>query len=203
VYYIDMTFTGGAITPIPTQNTSDFLNKPGYFMIGSIVTPSYSGGGGGGGGGTGTRYNPSGYNDFGSQTTGNPAGAFDGDVTSFAVVSGQFSSTSTDGACQWGGFPSVVLTADATLYVKAEIVITIPQPGDFIPGVLSSVIAGAPSAIASSSVSGLVTDTYTVTIPSGINIAAVTVLATASGSGGGGPDSAEAAVLVYEIWIQT
>jgi hypothetical protein len=49
VYYIDPTLTGGAVTAIATQNSADFLNKPGYFFIDSVVTPVNSGGGGGGG----------------------------------------------------------------------------------------------------------------------------------------------------------
>jgi hypothetical protein len=44
VYYIDPTFAGGAVTAIATQNQADFLNKPGYFFIGSLVTAVYGGG---------------------------------------------------------------------------------------------------------------------------------------------------------------
>lgn len=44
VYYIDPTFSGGAVTAIATQNQADFLNKAGYFMIGSLVTAVYGGG---------------------------------------------------------------------------------------------------------------------------------------------------------------
>jgi hypothetical protein len=38
VYYVDATFAGGAITPVATLNTADFLGKLGYFLIGSITT---------------------------------------------------------------------------------------------------------------------------------------------------------------------
>jgi hypothetical protein len=38
VYYTDVTFSGGAITPVATIHTSDFLGKLGYFLIGSITT---------------------------------------------------------------------------------------------------------------------------------------------------------------------
>lgn len=44
VYYVDLAFAGGAVTAIATQVQSDFLNKPGYFLIGSIVTAVYGGG---------------------------------------------------------------------------------------------------------------------------------------------------------------
>jgi hypothetical protein len=33
-----VTFSGGAITPVATIHTSDFLGKLGYFLIGSITT---------------------------------------------------------------------------------------------------------------------------------------------------------------------
>ena len=42
VYYVDPTFAGGTITPIATQNDANFLNLPGYFLIGSLVTPASS-----------------------------------------------------------------------------------------------------------------------------------------------------------------
>jgi len=38
VYYVDATFSGGAITPVATIHTSDFLGKLGYFLIGSLTT---------------------------------------------------------------------------------------------------------------------------------------------------------------------
>jgi len=38
VYYVDATFSGGAITPVATIHTSDFQGKLGYFLIGSITT---------------------------------------------------------------------------------------------------------------------------------------------------------------------
>jgi len=39
VYYVDHSFAGGAITPIATQNFTDFANKSGYYLIGAINTP--------------------------------------------------------------------------------------------------------------------------------------------------------------------
>ena len=44
VYYIDPTFAGGAITPVATQNVNDFLLRPGYYLIGSLITPGIGGG---------------------------------------------------------------------------------------------------------------------------------------------------------------
>ena len=58
VYYVDPTFAGGTITPIATQNESNFLNLPGYFLIGSLVTPAAS-----------ARYQPSSYADVGTSMT--------------------------------------------------------------------------------------------------------------------------------------
>ncbi|ADW69023.1 phage tail protein [Granulicella tundricola] len=94
IYYVDLNFTGGAITPIDTQNTADFLNKPGYFLIDSIITPyappASGSGGGGGGTATGTRYSPSNFQDTGTRTTTSPTSAYDGDTSTAATVSGSY-----------------------------------------------------------------------------------------------------------------
>jgi len=114
VYYIDPTFSGGSITPIATQNANDYLLKAGYFLIGDIITPTYT-----------PRYKPSAYADLGQQATVNPTAAYDNDVTTGAQVGASWWTTSSggyasaNGECVWSGFPQVKLPAAATLNVAA------------------------------------------------------------------------------------
>ena len=61
VYWIDPTVAGGDVTPIATLNQSDFINKVGYFLIGSVVTPYAPLGGS-----SGVLYRPSTYQDIGT-----------------------------------------------------------------------------------------------------------------------------------------
>ncbi len=75
VYYIDPLFLGGTITPIATMNSADYLNKPGYFLIGSIVTATAS-----------AVYQPSTYNDLGSNATLSPGAAIDGNLGTYATA---------------------------------------------------------------------------------------------------------------------
>lgn len=120
VYYIDPTFAGGMIAPVATANTSDFANKVGYFLIGSIVTPSYT-----------PRYKPSSYHDVGTNNTTIPTAVYDGDITSQSIVQatlwgtyqsgiGKWVYSTAGGDCIWGGFPNFVTSSPLTLHVLLE-----------------------------------------------------------------------------------
>jgi hypothetical protein len=91
VYYIDTTFAGDAVTVIATQNTADFMNKAGYFLIGSIVTAVL----GGGIAATGPWY-PSAYADRQNGAafyTSNPTALYAPNATSFAAMYGCYISS--------------------------------------------------------------------------------------------------------------
>jgi hypothetical protein len=116
VYYVDTAMAGGTITPIATQNESNFLNLPGYFLIGSLVTPAAS-----------TRYQPSSYADQGTFASVTPTAAYDNNTNTAAVVSGGYWNygvapmpvggdyyfTSGQGQCSFLNFPAITTTVGA------------------------------------------------------------------------------------------
>jgi hypothetical protein len=83
VYFVDPIFAGGTITPIATQNEANFLNLPGYFLIGCLVTPASS-----------PRYQPSSYADVGTSATVTPTAAYDNNTNTSAVISGSYRNNS-------------------------------------------------------------------------------------------------------------
>ena len=210
IYYNDPTGAGGAVTPIATQNPDDFRGKLGYFLIDSIVTPyaaTVTGGSGGGASGATNRYVPSAFSDVGSSTTTTPSAAYDGDVTSDARVSGTYRETAnhatgadpttvrfSTGDCIWSGFPSIVLTAGATINVTASVTST---------GVPCTITSMGNTLLDTSSTTAEAT--YTATIPSGTNLSTVTVEAVCDGSSiatVGSPVSYTGSIQGFEIWIQ-
>lgn len=115
VYYVDTAYAGGAVTAIATQNPADYLSKPGYFLIGTIVTPVY-----GGGTSPGPWY-PSAYADLQSganQATQNPAAVY-GPSTTPAVVSGAWVLPSLDQSdcIIYSGFPAVTTSGSCNLQI--------------------------------------------------------------------------------------
>ena len=178
VFYVDPTLAGGSVTPIATQTQADFLNKPGYYLIDSLIIPVFGGGGGGGGGST--RFYPSNFVDSGTRSTAGGALAFDGNPSTYATVSGSYSNdgmgglTLTDGICTFAGFPAVILGSSATLTVVSEggidSTLTPCEVDVYIGGVFSSTVR--------SSLSGWSPETYTVTVPSGTDISTVSIVAT-------------------------
>lgn len=119
VYVVDPNLTGGDLTPVATQNQADYLGKLGYFFIDSVVTPYASASGGGT---SGARYYPSSYQDVGSRTTTNPAAAYDGDLSSYAGISGNASSdTYSSGEIVYQGDPNISLPGSSTLTVVASV----------------------------------------------------------------------------------
>lgn len=204
VYYIDPNFTGGAITPIATLNSSDFLNKTGYFLIDSIVTPYASSTG------TGLRYAPSNYQDTGTRTTQNPDYAYDGSTTTSAIVSGSYTytpaidspsggvpakSTISTGNCLFEDFPAYTTTAAATLHVNASVTSVSPANAT-----VTGYIGSTATAITGWT-SGGQQVTGTMTIPSGTDLSTVSVRVTANPVNDG-TTSDYATVNVYEIYIQ-
>lgn len=197
VYYIDPTFAGGAITPIATTNTADYLAHVGYFLIGSIVTPSYS-----------PRYQPTAYNDLGSSATIAPTAAYDNNLISAAAVLGRwwtvaapgpvFSYVGANGDCVWYGFPNITTVAATTLYVVASAGASGTGP---FAGSIVATIAGTPTTMASFTVTTAQT-VYTLTVPSGTNLSTISIEVTASATVGGSPGGGSIAVSEVEIYIQ-
>jgi hypothetical protein len=203
VYYVDLLLAGGNITPIATQNTADFLNKHGYFLIGQIATPTYT-----------PRYLPSTCMDSGTATTANPEDAYDGDVTTAAVVSAAWNQVpevgpppgfivhydlyEAAGICTWNGFPGIVTAAPTVLNIIASVTKT---GSSAINCVLSAAIAGTPATLAT-----ITTPTgetvYTLSIPSGTNLSDVTVTATPTITSGSAPGAGSCALRIFEIYIQ-
>lgn len=197
VYFTASTFTSQTITPVETQTPSDFENKVGYFLIGSIVTPSYT-----------ARYQPSKYSDLGSNTTTNPQAAYDNDINTDAVVIGSWGTTGSYpsfgtytayGDCIWSGFPVVTTTGTTTLHVIA----TVPTPGTSTTwsGAITVKIGSSSSTLASFSSATPETD-YTITIPSGTDLSTVSVEATVSVAAGTPPGGGAAVLEGFEIYIQ-
>jgi hypothetical protein len=216
VYYIDPNFQGGAITPIATQNTSDFINKPGYFLIDSITTP-YCAVSNGSGGTTGAQYRPSNYSDTGTRTTQNPTYAYDGSNSTCATVAASYvyvppvgggghggtqgpgggggTTRLTYGNCLWEDFPSLTTTASATLTVVASTSMT--GGSVTITGTIGSTSTTMVTVVATEP-----TNTYTLPIPVGTDLSTISVQVTASAAGGG-TNSISSAASVFEIYVQT
>ncbi|MFC6644449.1 hypothetical protein ACFQBQ_02360 [Granulicella cerasi] len=117
VYYVDQSYVGGNVTPITTTNKVDFQGKLGYFLVDSIITPYVSS--------TGTSgsalYYPSSFSDTGTRSTTNPGQAFDGDLSTYAYVSGATTSTTwTTGEGTFQGFPNIALSSASTLTINAS-----------------------------------------------------------------------------------
>ena len=223
VYYQDPNFTGGAITPIATQNSGDFLNKPGYFLIDSITTPyaaASSGTGSGAGTTSGSRFSPSSYSDMGSRTTSNPANAYDGDSTTAAVVGanalytpgpvtnstgaaqpnaqpiggGSGTYRITNGSILYEGFASFVTTAAVNLNVLAAFTTS----GGIVT--VTASINGTSSTLTQLTAT-TASATYTLAIPVGTNLSTVTVQIDVNANANG-TSSTNASFSAYEIFIQ-
>ncbi len=195
VYYIDPNLLGGNVTPIATTNKSDFLGKNGYFLIDSIVTPYAAAGV------SGSRYAPSTFSDVGTRSTTSPSAAYDGNLSSYATVSGGQSATiSTEGTIVYEGFPSVVPSYATVLTVTASAVLlglTIPAGALTI----SASVGGTGHTLASLTASSSQTN-YTLTIPAGTPLNTITVVidATANPTVSSHPNTVSGSIA--EIYIQ-
>lgn len=202
VYYVDPAFSGGAVTPVATQNQSDFLNKVGYFLIDSIVTQVYSAGGG-----VGLRYSPSAFMDSGAVSTTTPAAAYDNDVSTAAVINGTARlrpgpggvgvTQYLKGECAWSGFSSYVLTAAANLNVTCSLALTGPS----LTVELHAVVGGTDTTMQtfdSATTPTVAQTTYTLSLPIGTDLSTVSFYGFANPVSHG--DSA--ALSIAEIYIQ-
>ncbi len=176
VYYLDPAFAGGGITPIATQNQADYLNKVGYFLIDSIITPLYTSGAPGPSE-SGTVYRPSNYADNGSRTTTTPAAAYDGNRSTAAVISGVYAwetgapPASASGNCVFAGFPGVTVAA-STLVIFAA-------PSNSSPGAIPCEIVatiGSTTTTVLSTASTSPGAQYTLAIAAGTNLAGLMVI---------------------------
>ena len=215
VYWIDPTVAGGDVTPIATLLQSDFINKVGYFLIGSVVTPYAALGGS-----SGLLYRPSTYQDIGTRTTSSPDASYDGDSTTAAVVSGlsiyvrpftlgdppTWASTSGDYIMQ--GEPAVVLSADATLTIDASVAMSYrfatggsPSP----PFGSASIIANINGSLTTmlSVTSTTARTLYTATVPAGTPLNAVTVEVAAVPNDPPGPGGNHISVSIFDNYIRS
>lgn len=114
VYYVDATFAGGAISPIATTNSADFIGQPGYWLIGYILTPAYSSGGGGD-----LHYYPSSTSALGSSANLLfLSNVNDGDLSTCGRLTGILQmSGATPGQASLYGFPSLTAPSGMALYV--------------------------------------------------------------------------------------
>jgi hypothetical protein len=189
VFYVDPTFAGGTITPIATQNEATFLNLPGYFLIGSLVTPA-----------TSPRYQPSTYADQGTSATVTPTAAYDNNTNTAATiqaawwnngvvpmpVSGNYTFPCSQGVCMFSGFPAITTTIATTLKVIASFAgsgMNTPGPGPVASptgwgGVVMASIGGTLSTLANP-YQTTAQATYTLAIPAGTNLSTISVTITA------------------------
>jgi hypothetical protein len=171
VYYIDPTFAGGSITPVVTQNTLDFVNKTGYLLIGSIVTPSYT-----------PYYAPTTFHDIGASSSLSPSAAYDRNVMTNAIVQAYLSATgswvwnNSTGDCMFSGFPNLVTSAAMVLTVNCSLTVLAGITGS---GKIIAHIGGTDTTVATLSGNTAQAD-HTLAIPSGTDLSTLTVEAIAS-----------------------
>jgi hypothetical protein len=169
VYYIDPSFIGGAITPIPTQNTADFLNKLGYYLIGSLLTPS----------GAGIVYRPtSAPTTSGTSSVIYPTYCYDGNPGDDTYMGGSGPGAYTSQAL-YHSWPALTTTAAAKLYVSAS---TLAYGTGCLATITASLDGGSTWTTMFSETGQLVQAVYTLSVPSGQNLALVQVQFNCSGS---------------------
>ena len=192
VYYVDTGFVGGAITPIATQNPADFTGKVGYYLIGSITTPSVASG----------TYRPSTYSDTGANSTLTPTYAYDTNPTSSATVSGYHDAADgvVNGSCTFSGFAAVTSTAGMKLYVFADFECSGPNAPTVTISYNFNVGSGSVTLVAESSNTS--SAIYSVTVPTGTFLSAISVTAATSGLTGVNSPESTAATDIYDIYIQ-
>jgi len=197
VYYSDPGFNGGTITPIATQNQSDFLGVPDMYLIGQMITPS-----------SGSRYAPSAFTDSGTATTSSPASAYDNNLATAAIVNAMWGTSGTypsytgwasSGACLFSAFPAVTTTSNMTLYVTAAF------SASASTGSLTMTVAGkigsTPTTLATTTTSASQA-TYSMLIPSGTDLSTISVSTTANMTTGSLPGGGSGSITISEIYIQ-
>lgn len=202
VYYIDSTYVGGNVTPIATTAIADFIGKPGYFLIDSVVTPFSSSSGG-------SRYSPASYSDIGTRTTQSPTYAYDGNLSTCAVVSSSESTITTgkvaipaNGYCTWGSFAGGSSASASTLTIVLAAAIT--NTGGATGGSISiDVTIGSTTTGLAALTATTASTAYTLSVPASTDRSTVSVVV--STTAGGGPtagDSSSVSASVFEIYIQ-
>ena len=171
VYYQDPTFAGGIIAPVATQNTLDFADRVGYFLIGSIVTPSYT-----------PYYAPTANHDLGASSSLTPNAAYDRNATTNAIIQAYLSATGTwvwhnsTGDCLFSGFPALVTSAAMTLTVTCSLTVLAGITGS---GKIVAHIGSTNTTVATLTGNTAQAD-HTLGIPSGTDLSTMTVEAIAS-----------------------
>jgi hypothetical protein len=197
VYFVDPSFAGGTIVPIATQNVADFQNKIGYLLIGTIMTPTYT-----------PLYRPTSFSDVGGQTSLSPAYAYDGNILTSALVSGNwsyfFSTMETYlGDCIWSGFPAIALAAAANLNVTLQPLG--PGGSSGTTGTITVIAhVGGTSTTLGTFTGAAATQTLQLSLPSGTNLGTVSLEVQAQSTNASPPanGTGNEAVYVYEIWVQ-
>jgi hypothetical protein len=183
VYYSDPTFSGGAITPIATQNPSVFEGIVGDFLIGTIVTPNFA-----------PTFEPTTFTTSGSASVGDPANAIDGNTATAATVNAIFSSQESAGpapvegeapprggtftfeesgsSCIWTGFQATTTTTAMNI----NVIMSVQASGTFesVTVTLAASIAGT---LTTMETLGATTAqaTYTLAIPVGTDLSTINV----------------------------
>lgn len=201
VYFIDALFVGGAVTAIATQNQADFLNKAGYFLIDSVVTPMVGSSGG-------TVYQPTTATVVGTRTVTNAngpclGGSGSANVSATANAAVGLPKRLASSTCNWDGFTSFVLTATATLKVTALVSISTTGGGSGSgSATLSATVGGTTTDLISAATSSVASTTYTLSLASGTDISTVSVLADPSADATvSSGDTASCAIVVSSITI--
>ena len=186
VFYIDPSFVGGAIALHVTQNTADFQDKIGYWLIGAIITASDASGAGLG------RYSPSSFSDTGGSTTTTPTAAYDRDATTAAMVNGRIGTVQPNGGgnCLWRNFPNLITSVTMTLFIDAQLITN--------ACVLRAYIGGSPSTPIIVANTDTARTVYQVTIPAGTDVSVVWV----NGQAGMQTSGTKPQLNVWDIYIQ-
>jgi hypothetical protein len=142
-------------------------------------------------------YRPSTYRNLGQILTNNPTYAYDGNLTTYAGLTGVYVTPggSSETECAWSGFPSYTSTGTLTLNVS----FAIPSISNGLV-VIDIYQGGPPGGLQEQLVYSSVMSETTVqwTVPAGTNLDTIQIWVQAKGlspSGGATTD-------VYEIWIQ-
>jgi hypothetical protein len=169
VYWIDPSFLGGGITPIRTQNSADFMNKLGYYLIGSLVTPTSTG--------SGTVYRPTAYVTSGNTAVVAPANCYWGIPANNTTCSGG-GPGDTNSSVIYQVFPAVTLSVAPTFNVT---VATTASGGGCNATIQISLDGGSTWTVVFNQTGAIAQANYTLSVPSGQNLSLVQVFGGSQG----------------------
>jgi hypothetical protein len=196
VYWIDPTVVGGDVTPIATQNISDFMNKIGYFLIGGVVTPFADSSGGGGGGGGVTRYYPASNVDMGSRSTLAPLAAYDKNLSTAASIGANVRGTTFVNGLFRVIFSTQTFGASVTLNVRASVDYYGTSPS---VATITAYVNGTPSVMLTTAGS-VAEDSYLLIIAAG-TVDVYVEFSTIVNSASGGPNQEGIDINAVEVFI--